>query len=250
MRKMVPLSPRLDGKLKSYVATAKANASNNASLAVVMGAMGMVGLSLAIPPLANSEIVYTPANRSIGGSNAFSTMQIDLDNDGTPDLVLSAYNIDSFSSGFHILGILSAKGLQGNQILETHQKLVAADAQARLIGESVSADLEFGPGGVMALFDEGSNGRGSFHKTSRGFWLGAKNKYLGVKFSISGETHYGWARLNANAGSALLTGYAYETVPNKPIRAGILPTPESNADPQRPPTLGVLAMGAVVRNLD
>jgi hypothetical protein len=60
---------------------------------------------------------------------------------------------------------------------------------------------------------------------SCGQWLNAKNRYLGLKFHIHGKTHYGWARLTVvktqyTITSATLNGYAYETIPNKPIIAG------------------------------
>lgn len=86
---------------------------------------------------------------------------------------------------------------------------------------------------------------------------GLKNVYLGVKFKIGGEFHYGWARITIVTGPkssfyGLLTGYAYETIPGKAILAGqtkstddidqpdttmTMPTPESA-------TLGALALGA------
>ncbi len=51
-----------------------------------------------------------------------------------------------------------------------------------------------------------------------------RNRYLGVKFLISGQTHYGWIRLTVitepRGMSATITGYAYETIANKPIKAG------------------------------
>jgi len=76
---------------------------------------------------------------------------------------------------------------------------------------------------------------------------------------IDGEVHYGWARLNAGllqnqfGIQAVLTGYAYETVPNKPIIAGA--TRDTDAVPETPDaaltvptpapaTLGALALGA------
>lgn len=55
---------------------------------------------------------------------------------------------------------------------------------------------------------------------------GATNRYLGLRFhDLAGKTHYGWARLTVRGTQnsrivALLTGYAYETVPNKAIIAG------------------------------
>jgi hypothetical protein len=59
-----------------------------------------------------------------------------------------------------------------------------------------------------------------------GAWGGARPQYLGLAFSIDGQTHYGWARLTSSVkgikckSSVLLTGYAYETVPGKSIEAG------------------------------
>jgi hypothetical protein len=57
-----------------------------------------------------------------------------------------------------------------------------------------------------------------------GPWVSVTKRYLGLKFQIDGKTHYGWARLNVqvqgNNITATLTGYAYESIPNKRIRAG------------------------------
>jgi hypothetical protein len=72
------------------------------------------------------------------------------------------------------------------------------------------------------------------------------NRYLGLKFVITGKVHFGWARLNVSCSSqgstitALLTGYAYETVPNQPIVTGR----EKSKDISEGATLGRLAKGA------
>jgi hypothetical protein len=100
-----------------------------------------------------------------------------------------------------------------------------------------------------------------------GSWKNKKNRYLGLQFMINGEVHYGWARLSVechdgNVG-ALLSGYAYETVPNEGLKAGQtkekkeepedenLHGPGSPASPGSPvapfstaATLGMLARGA------
>lgn len=91
---------------------------------------------------------------------------------------------------------------------------------------------------------------------------GVRNRYLGLKFKIDGVFHYGWARLTfvttTNKGfSAALTGYAYETTPNKGIVAGEesgsnevrsnLDNSNSTIIPaktQAGPSLGSLALGA------
>jgi hypothetical protein len=47
--------------------------------------------------------------------------------------------------------------------------------------------------------------------------------YVGLKFSIKGQTHFGWTRVKIASMypyKASLTGYAYETIPNKAIITG------------------------------
>ena len=48
-----------------------------------------------------------------------------------------------------------------------------------------------------------------------------KDKYLGLRFIIKGQTHYGWARLDVLSLSHwVIKDYAYNATPNKPILAG------------------------------
>jgi len=92
----------------------------------------------------------------------------------------------------------------------------------------------------------------------RGFWGGnLKDQFLGVRFLINGKPHYGWIRLSVTTNaqphgpfmSATITGYAYETLPDKAILAG---SSKSTAEIQVPrdsrnqtgPSLGILALGA------
>ena len=86
-------------------------------------------------------------------------------------------------------------------------------------------------------------------------------RYLGLRFLIKGKVHFGWARLNVRiyrsakpTATAVLTGYAYETIPNKPIIAGKTKGPEDLSSIEEPNpvafptptpvTLGTLAIGA------
>ena len=94
-------------------------------------------------------------------------------------------------------------------------------------------------------------------KAFRGYWEDSKDRYLGVRFPINGETHYGWVRVTVTTDplvhgpfmSAKITAYAYETVPNKPILAGTATTstaeiPAENPQKQVGPSLGMLAAGS------
>ncbi|GAK51791.1 collagenase, putative [Candidatus Moduliflexus flocculans] len=46
--------------------------------------------------------------------------------------------------------------------------------------------------------------------------------FIGVRFTLSGGTHYGWIRINvaAKCGSVEVVDYAYEDVPDTPIHLG------------------------------
>jgi hypothetical protein len=87
-----------------------------------------------------------------------------------------------------------------------------------------------------------------------GQWANVKNRYLGLKFHIDGQTHYGWARLSVGGKqplAALLTGYAYETTANAPITTGKTSgtdsaslAPTDFGTDASPATLGTLALGA------
>lgn len=88
----------------------------------------------------------------------------------------------------------------------------------------------------------------------RGKWIKTHDRYLGVKFTIHGQMHYGWVSVNVgkDPSGAVLTGYAYETIPNKPIIAGQksgsvvagrTDLREMHVPSPQPATLGVLARG-------
>jgi hypothetical protein len=97
------------------------------------------------------------------------------------------------------------------------------------------------------------SGVGTGQDSDVGPWVGkgkgVRNRYLGLKFVIHGKVHYGWARLSVTLGhhrqyddvSGTLTGYAYETIPNKPIIAGQITGPDVIT--VQPETLGRLARG-------
>ena len=90
---------------------------------------------------------------------------------------------------------------------------------------------------------------------------GTNNRYLGFKFKIDGQFHYGWARLSVALSAhsrytATITGYAYETIANKGITAGqtsgtaevgvvdsAVPSVDERAS-FRPASLGMLGLGA------
>jgi hypothetical protein len=83
-----------------------------------------------------------------------------------------------------------------------------------------------------------------------GPWANISQHFLGFKFEINRQVHYGWAELSVKAGprngapaiAATLLGYAYDTVPNQPVPAGL--RSDACAPKLEPGTLGLLALGS------
>jgi hypothetical protein len=217
--------------------------------ALAAGAAG-VGM-LALAPPTEAKIIYTPAHKQIAPNN---TISLDLNHDGRIDFSIhDSFTCTSFCE--YIAGALTVlPDRPGNEIVgyAGHYRHYAVDLRA---GARVGPKSPFSQGNeVMAYggYDAGTNTVGY----CRGPWKNVRNRYLGLKFTSKGRVHYGWARLSETClkngkNTAVLTGYAYETIPNKPIIAGATKGPEDaessaslSTPTSEPTTLGVLALGA------
>ncbi|MGD0212339.1 MAG: hypothetical protein ABSB87_03830 [Terriglobales bacterium] len=221
--------------------------------ALAASAAGVSVLALAQP--AEAEIVYTPTQVTIGPGQTYA---LDLNQDGTADFTIRNHTHNT-TSGF--LASIFVRPAPGNAAAGHIVAYGFPWAYALASGMRIDKeDRHFSPGRATIAFSDtivGSYFRG-------GSWLGVLNRFLGVRFKIDGKVHYGWAQLNIQTYpqlSATLTGYAYETVPNKPIKAGQEtgtldetaitpkePTPQSVPAPAAP-TLGMLASGAQALDL-
>jgi hypothetical protein len=244
-RKALPLCRSIQQLLSTYTAAA--------------GAAGVTLMALA--PVAGAEIVYTPANQTIGRDESYN---LDLNNDGIVDLILTehVYKDGSFGGTDQVVALEAAAG---NQAVCPSTFCVSGQSYAEplTVGASIRPDIR--PRGWMGrhigvafevTFEKGGNPYYGYG------WTNVRNRYLGLKFKVDGEYHYGWARLSLqfHAGSgqdrswvAQLTGYAYETVAGKSIIAGQTEgSDESDESKDQsgikqtacPAALGALARGA------
>lgn len=207
--------------------------------ALAASAAGVGLLATAQPALA--DIVFTPANVNVTAPGG--TYNLDLNNDGIPDFVLHGYGDGIYNAFIAIdvagagAAIQSAKTCVGT--LGTYCSYAAALNQ----GDTI-------PGKRMAIdgvtIERANQAGNSF--TYRGFWHNVKNHFLGFKFRINGQTHYGWARLSVRTAGASVTahisGYAYETVANQSIRAGQRTGTGDVSTSEDRGSLGALARGA------
>ncbi|MGA8428604.1 MAG: hypothetical protein WB729_02195 [Candidatus Sulfotelmatobacter sp.] len=174
-------------------------------------ASGVSLLALAQP--ANAKVVYTPAHVTIAPN---STYNLDLNHDGIADFAIKQHSYPGYSATLYVgpnaNGVVARSGavscacdsalaFQAGAVIGPARQFVNVDADLAKVKKIASSVLSFG------------------------LWRNENNKYLALVFKINGETHYGWARFSVQSSYAkgvvgFLTGYAYETIPNKPIRAG------------------------------
>jgi len=233
-RVAAPINPRLEKNLAAYMA---------------VGAAGLA-LSVAAVP-AEGKIVYTATNTTITGPT-----NIDLNNDKIADFTIGLH----YYFGLHSTRLLLKPDVAGNAVrcivsAGTLKKCI--DASVGVTNEPVSQGDKFvaSSGYPNGIFMANFIAYGS--KTYfLGPWAKAKNRYLGLKFMIAGQIHYGWARLTVQnwgkGGKVVLTGYAYETTPNMGILEGRTSGPSEASSlglggmielPQSS-SLGLLALGA------
>jgi hypothetical protein len=176
--------------------------------AAAASAAGVSLLALAQP--ADAKIVYTHANIEIAQGKMLS---LDLNHDGVVDFSFSnrIYNRDN---PFRF-GSLKIVPSGGNGIL--------GSASVLRSGVSVGPKGQFKASKQLMAYIRYSCATSTCYY-NKGDWKDITRGYLGLKFFIDGQTHYGWARLNVTVNRdgvyALLTGYAYETIANKAIITG------------------------------
>ena len=210
------------------------------SYALAASATGVGMLALAQP--VEARIVYTPAHTKIFPNH---TLSLDLNHDGVTDFsfrnVLTTTTVGSFRSDR-----LSIFPQGSNQVWghKTSRGLHYASA--------LQAGVRVGPSGAFSAGSRsmayGRDDVGSYYCVGK--WNGVNKRYLGLKFAIGANTHFGWARLNVTCNlykvDAVLTGYAYETIANKPIITGKTKGPDVIT--LGPGSLGRLAQGSAGRS--
>ena len=204
----------------------------------IRSAAGVIAVGTLVASPAEAKIVYTPTNTEV----QYGTT-IDLNNDGTADFAFDEFIM------YHSQRLTIQPAVAGNAI-----RFNGAGAACGFFGVPVGPGEAFGTN--TSYFKNGVFVAGFFqysHTSFHGPFANAVNRYLGFKFLINGQVHFGWARLTIqnDVNNAVMTGYAYETEPNVNIIEGHLSggTAESVArsdllaPAQRPAILGLLARG-------
>ena len=170
------------------------------SAAAMMGAFG-------VSQSAEGAVIYTDiADQTASAGN---DVEINFDGDSYRDVLFRIIN-----------GRVRAYGDTGNILTDTDDGTKNTYyIRGFELGEPLSATtpVETGPN-ILAEGD-----------------FAGDAKFLGVVFSFSGQTHYGWVGVEVTNSTGIIRDYAYESTPDTAIAAGAVPEPSS---------LALLAMGA------
>ena len=258
-RPAAQLRAELDKNLQAYTAAASAARVGRMErdrfhYGVAVTAAGLGLATLASP--AKAEIIYTPASVQIT-----SAFHLDVNGDGVNDFTFyffKSVKLLSTTGSFSFLSVVpsnfSHNGIVGNPTGGSYP------ASALSSGVQVSGNASFRGFAMAQRWNHPSKGTSTFRSPWANGGQGATNRYLGLRFEINKEIHYGWARLSVGPGNAVatLTGYAYETTPNMPIVTGQTSGHDESAAGKsnragmsvrgrRSAKLGALAMGSCAR---
>jgi hypothetical protein len=234
-RKTFKISDSLNRQLNTYALVASA-----------------AGVSmLALTRTSEAKVVYTETHQV---TRAHLPLYIDLNHDGIKDFLLrttyyagtSYFKLGLDASGYrNINNVVAGRRFSRSGYFFSAASALPAGAQ---IGPKRKFPVQH-PFMAVELFNRVHTSQYSDAGPWAGKGKGIRNRYLGLKFVVHGEVHYGWARLSVTLGHhrqyddviGTLTGYAYETIPNKAIIAGQTNGPDVIT--VQPETLGRLARG-------
>jgi hypothetical protein len=166
---------------------------------------------------AQAQVVYTDVNPDYSHdapqNNGFAVYPLDLNNDQTVDFVIASR--DTVTPNATVRLTLAAPYGAGNAV--AGENPAGYDyALALDINSMVDSTLNWiAATNTMAYNNNSAN---PYDEN----WNGVTDKYLGLKFVVGGNTHYGWARLDSYAigDSIVLKDYAFEATPNVGIMTG------------------------------
>jgi hypothetical protein len=190
--------------------------------------------------VAGAQIVYTDVNPDVTINSTNSHYDVDMNNNSTPDFRLLHVPISSVVNTtmygipitVNVNGDAIAVGAGTNALVgftstinSSTVYVPAALALNTPINATASWQTNTASYGTQTLavkVDITIPALGYSGTETGGDWLGQTDKYLGVKFSVGANTHYGWIRLDvaSDATSAVIKDFAYDATADAPILAG------------------------------
>ncbi|MCA6363391.1 MAG: T9SS type A sorting domain-containing protein [Bacteroidetes bacterium] len=192
----------------------------NSSILKKLKAYSLAAGSLTAVSALQGQIVYTDINPDVS-LNGPSNYNLDMDNNGQPELQFFFYSlVDSVSSVSMIYQVVFDNTATLGNLFQSY----IAFPTPLNNGDSISPaatdwrDSSYFQGAqYLAVYNTYLNQSVSF-----GNWLGSTDKYVGIRFNINNQPHYGWIRLTigATANQLVVKDFAYRTSPGVGLTAG------------------------------
>jgi hypothetical protein len=172
------------------------------SLGKKLAKYGALSLAIAGVADATGQVIYTDIDPDFVGGLGDS-FAIDFDGDTFDDVTILQSNNGNYE-------LVQANTTGPNGVVANSNGYLYASNLA--YGTPIDGALTFYSGG--ASFCAGVGYAGSA-------FCGEGEAYLGVRFDVSGDTHYGWVRVDiADSSNFTVLGYAFEATPDTAINAG------------------------------
>ena len=171
----------------------------------------------------NGEIAYYDIEDETVGSNG--SYEVDINNDGTPDFTISQNHSESTSTYSSYSNLFDSVRIDGSQSQNKILKSSSSSyAQLMNTGDVVGLSTTYSSYNTQEFINNVQLGYYAYSYGSSytyGSWEGEEG-YLGVKFDINGNNHYGWIRLEVFSYYSGFTvrDFAYETIPDYEIETG------------------------------
>jgi hypothetical protein len=166
---------------------------------------------------ANAQIVYTDVNPDFAHPGNEIGYGLDLNNDANFDFAMFSADTVVTSGARVRYTIIAPYGTAAASNAIAGESPSGYDyALALNSGDMIDATLNWIAATNTMAYNVDSNN--PFNEN----WNGVTDKYLGLKFVVAGNTHYGWARLDVQAVADVWTlkDYAFNGTPNGSITAG------------------------------
>ncbi|CAG5085271.1 T9SS type A sorting domain-containing protein [Parvicella tangerina] len=176
----------------------------------------------------NAQITYHDyaPDEEIHATYAGESISIDFDNDQNPELLIYGTKHDTTFSGFPVTLTGFAMTTYGNTEVLGRTTTVGTEtvleADSLLPGFTIDGSSTYVNSSTPSVFPGVGLNADASGFASVGQFAGAGEKYFGVKFDISGSTHYAWVKVEVSAthDTCVIDSYGYETSASTAIDAG------------------------------
>ena len=165
---------------------------------------------------ASGQIVYTDVDPDFSG-NSGDEFFLDLNQDAVNDFRVHQSGYDLF-----IEPLTASNSVLGSGAASYNYVYPYALSSGAVISSGQNTWLNQGfSAGYQSLNYGSYSSYFSFSNCSFGFWCDETDKFLGLRFTVSGNIHYGWVKLDATFnGGWTIKEFAYNSTPDESIEAG------------------------------